>query len=114
MINGVHVIVYSVDAEADRAFFRDVLQFPAVDAGHGWLIFTAPPCEVACHPSEQNGEQELYLMCDDVNAEVVRLRAKGVQCEDVKDQGWGLLTNITLPSGTVLGLYEPRHPVAHP
>ena len=112
MITGAHVIVYSRDADADRAFFRDVLEYPHIDAGGGWLIFKLPPGEVAVHPAEDAPSQELYLMCDDVNATVEQLAAKGVSCDPVSDQGWGLLTGIRLPGGGELGLYEPRHPKA--
>jgi len=111
MITGAHVIVYSGDADADRAFFRDVLCYPHVDAGGGWLIFKLPPGEVAVHPADA-ASHELYLMCDDVNATVEELTAKGVQCGPVSDQGWGLLTSIRLPGGGELGLYEPKHPKA--
>jgi catechol 2,3-dioxygenase-like lactoylglutathione lyase family enzyme len=111
VINGVHAIVYTRDAEADRAFFRDVLGFDSVDAGGGWLIFKLPPAELAAHPDESGGRQELYLMCDDVRATVGELRAKGVEIvRDVSDEGFGLLTAIRLPGGAELGLYEPRHP----
>lgn len=112
MITGAHVIVYSRDAAADRAFFQDVLEYPHVDAGGGWLIFKLPPAEVAVHPAEGEPSHELYLMCDDVNATVDRLKAKGVSCGEVSDEGWGLLTSIRLPGGGELGLYEPRHPRA--
>jgi hypothetical protein len=111
MITGAHVIVYSRDADADRAFFRDVLEYPHVDAGGGWLIFKLPPGEAAVHPADAPS-YELYLMCDDVNATVEQLAAKGVSCGEVSDQGWGLLTSIRLPGGGDLGLYEPRHPKA--
>jgi catechol 2,3-dioxygenase-like lactoylglutathione lyase family enzyme len=112
MITGLHAIIYSRDAEADRAFFRNVLGFAAVDAGHGWLIFSGPPSELAFHPDEAGAKHELYLMCDDVAAEVKRLETKGVACAPVSDEGWGLLTSLSLPSGGALGLYEPRHPTA--
>jgi catechol 2,3-dioxygenase-like lactoylglutathione lyase family enzyme len=111
MITGAHVIVYSRDADADRAFFRDVLEYPHVDAGGGWLIFKLPPGEAAVHPADAPS-YELYLMCDDVNTTVEQLTAKGVSCGPVSDQGWGLLTSIRLPGGGDLGLYEPRHPKA--
>jgi hypothetical protein len=111
VITGAHVIVYSRDSDADRAFFRDVLECPHVDAGGGWLIFKLPPGEVAVHPSE-GASHELYLMCDDVNTTVEQLAAKGVSCGPVSDQGWGLLTSVRLPGGGQLGLYEPRHPKA--
>ncbi len=111
MITGAHVILYSRDADADRAFFRDVLEYPHVDAGGGWLIFKLPPGEVAVHPAD-GPSHELYLMCDDVTATVEQLAAKGVTCGEISDQGWGLLTSIRLPGGGDLGLYEPRHPKA--
>jgi catechol 2,3-dioxygenase-like lactoylglutathione lyase family enzyme len=112
MITGSHVIIYSNDAEADRAFFQDVLKYPHVDAGGGWLIFKLPPAEVAVHPTEGQQSHELYLMCDDVNATVDHLKSNGVSCGEVSDEGWGLLTSILLPGGGELGLYEPRHPWA--
>ena len=112
MITGAHVIVYSRDADADRTFLRDVLEYPHVDAGGGWLIFKLPPAEVAVHPTEGSGSHELYLMCDDVNAAIAQLQTKGVRCGPVTDEGWGLLTTIRLPGGGDLGLYEPRHPKA--
>jgi catechol 2,3-dioxygenase-like lactoylglutathione lyase family enzyme len=112
MITGSHVIIYSRDADADRAFFSDVLDYPHVDAGGGWLIFKLPPGEVAVHPTHGAQSHELYLMCDDINTTVEHLAAKGVNCADVTDQGWGLLTSIRLPGGGDLGLYEPRHPRA--
>ncbi|HEX2402126.1 MAG TPA: extradiol dioxygenase [Mycobacterium sp.] len=111
MITGAHVIIYSRDADADRAFFRDVLEYPHVDAGGGWLIFKLPPGEAAVHPADAPSD-ELYLMCDDVTATIEQLAAKGVSCGPVSDQGWGLLTSIRLPGGGDLGLYEPRHPKA--
>ncbi|MEO8127160.1 MAG: VOC family protein [Bryobacteraceae bacterium] len=113
MISGAHMILYSGDAEADRAFFRDVLGFSSVEAGHGWLIFALPPAEIAVHPGEQNGRHELYLMCDDVAATVTKLAEQGVVCSPVIDQRWGLLTQLTLPGGSQLGLYQPKHPLAH-
>src|SRR5215472_2769242 len=95
------------------AFFRDVLGFSSVDAGGGWLIFTAPPSELACHPAEGNGKHELYLMCDDLRAEIALLGEKGIACGPVSDQGWGLLSTVRLPGGGDLGLYEPHHPTAY-
>jgi hypothetical protein len=112
MISGAHAIIYSANAEADRAFFRDVLGFAWVDAGRGWLIFALPPAEIAFHPAEENGKQEIYLMCDDVAATVNMLEGKKVKCDAVSDQGWGLLTHLSLPGGSRLGLYQPRHELA--
>lgn len=112
MISGAHLIVYSRDAEADRAFFRDILGFASVDAGHGWLIFALPPAEVAFHPAEENGQHELYLMCDDLQAEMSVLRAKGIQCSEVQEARWGSITKIPLPGGGKVGLYQPKHPTA--
>lgn len=113
MIAGVHTILYSTHAEAVRAFFRDVLKFPHVDAGHGWLIFAAPPGEIAVHPADEPGSHELYLMCSDIKATIAELERKDVEfTEPVSEQGWGLLTHIKLPDGEKLGLYEPRHKMA--
>lgn len=110
MIIGSHAVLYSRDAEADRAFFRDILGLPFVDARGGYLIFALPPSELAMHPAEHSEKHEFYLMCDDVEAEIARLRQRGVTCDAVSDQGWGLLTAINLPGGGKLGLYQPRHP----
>jgi catechol 2,3-dioxygenase-like lactoylglutathione lyase family enzyme len=111
MISGAHMIIYSTDADADRAFFRDILQFPAVDAGEGWLIFALPPAEIAVHPAAENESHEIYLMCDDIDATVRELASRSVVCTPVQDEGWGLLTYIALPGGSRLGLYQPRHPL---
>jgi len=112
MISGAHVIVYSKDAEADRAFFRDVLGFASVDAGHGWLIFALPPGEAAFHPAEENDRHELYFMCDDVKAEMSALKKKGVACSDIHNGRWGSITKFSLPGGGKIGLYQPKHPTA--
>jgi catechol 2,3-dioxygenase-like lactoylglutathione lyase family enzyme len=111
MISGTHVIVYSKDAEADRAFFRDVLGFKSVDAGHGWLIFALPPVEAAVHPSDGSGH-ELYFMCEDLKAEMASLAGKGVECSEVQEQRWGSVTKMRLPGGGEVGLYQPKHPTA--
>jgi len=92
MIAGAHIIIYTMDADADRAFFRDILGFQSVDAGHGWLIFALPPAEGAFHPSEQNGPHELYFMCDDLKSEMALLATKNVKCSKVKEERWGLIT----------------------
>jgi hypothetical protein len=110
MINGAHSIIYSTHAEADRAFFADVLKLPSVDAGGGWLIFGLPPAEVAVHPSDENDVHELYLMCDDIDALVAAMKAHGIACSPVQNEGWGLLTQLVLPGGGKLGVYQPRHP----
>ena len=109
MINGAHIIIYSKDEDADRAFFRDVLKFPHVDVGGGRLFFRLPSSDLAMHDSEKNDVHELWLMTDDVEAEVARLKAAGVACEATADRGWGIVTRITLPGGGKLGLYQPRH-----
>jgi len=114
MINGIHTLIYSQDADAVRVLFRDILKLPSVDAGHGWLIFAAPPAELAVHPTEGAAHLELYLMCDDIQATVKELSTKGVELlRPVKDAGWGLVTALKLPGGAELGLYEPKHPTAH-
>ena len=112
MIFGAHVIVYSKDADADRAFFRDVLGFPSVDAGRGWLIFALPPGEAAFHPSDENGAHELYFMCDDLKAEMASLAKKNVKCSEVQEARWGSITKMQLPGGGEVGLYQPKHPTA--
>jgi catechol 2,3-dioxygenase-like lactoylglutathione lyase family enzyme len=112
MMFGAHVVVYSKDAEADRAFMRDVLGFKSVDAGHGWLIFALPPAEAAVHPSEGEGGHELYLMCDDLKAEVAGLAKKGVKFSKIEEARWGSITKMRLPGGSEVGLYQPKHPTA--
>ena len=109
MINGAHVIVYSKDAEADKAFFKNVLKFPHVDVNKGWLIFALPPSEAAVHPSDENDTHEFYLMTDDLDAEMARLKKAGVACSPPAMQPWGNLTRIKLPGGGEQGLYQPRH-----
>jgi len=110
MITGVHAIIFSRDADGVRALLRDVLGFPSVDAGDGWLIFALPPAELAAHPAGEPGH-ELYLMCDDVTRTVEALSAKGVEfTRPVSDEGFGRVTAMRLPGGGELGLYEPRHP----
>ncbi len=111
MISGAHVIVYSKNHEADRTFFRDVLNFKYVDAGHGWLIFALPPGEAAVHPSDQSSH-ELFFMCEDLNAEMASLAKKGIKCSKVQEQRWGSITKMRLPGGGEVGLYQPKHPTA--
>ena len=108
-ITGAHVIIYSANADADRAFLRDVLGFPHVDVGSGWLIFALPPSEVAVHPAEKSGVHTLYLMVDDVTKFVLRMADRGVICSAPQDQGWGVLTQVSLPGGAELGIYQARH-----
>jgi hypothetical protein len=109
MITGAHSVIYSADAEADRAFLRDVLKLTHVDVGHGWLIFGLPPAEVAVHPSEKNGVHEFFLMCDDLEAFIAELKKHHIACDPVQDQRYGLLTQVTLPGGGKLAVYQPRH-----
>jgi len=122
MITGAHFLLYSKNPEADRKFFRDVLQFRAVDAGEGWLIFALPPAEMGIHPASEGFAQlhaehnllgtVLYLMCDDLPSFVKSLQAKNVQCTEIEEAQWGIKTTIKLPSGGEIGLYQPRHPTA--
>jgi hypothetical protein len=123
MIIGAHILLYSEKPEADRAFFRDVLQFRSVDVGGGWLIFKLPRSEAALHPTEGKSRKQkhaghqllgavLYLMCDDLRAQIKSLKAKKVACTKVQKAPWGIVTTIRLPSGGELGLYQPRHPTA--
>ncbi len=109
MIIGAHSVIYSTNPEADRAFLRDVLKLPNVDAGDGWLIFGLAPSEVAVHPSHHNDVHQVYLMCDDVGDLIVQMEKQHVMCDPVREQAWGLLTYLTLPGGGKLGIYEPRH-----
>ena len=112
MITGVHAVLFSEDAEAVRTFLRDMLDLDSVDAGGGWLIFALPPAELAAHPSESSGRHQLYLMCDDIEATREELSSKGVEfTQPVSDEGWGLVTALSVPGGGELGLYEPRHPL---
>jgi len=112
MISGAHVILYTKDAEADRAFFKDVLGFKSVDAGQGWLIFALPPSEAAFHPSEKNGPQELYFLCDNLKSEMAAPARKGVTCSAVHEERWGSITRLRLPGGGEIGLYQPKYPTA--
>ena len=111
MITGLHAIIYSPDVDKARAFLRDVLALESVDAGRGWLIFAAPPTEIACHPTEAGEEphHNLYLMCDDLKATMNELQSKGVHCGTLTEARWGSLTTIQLPGGGELGLYQPKH-----
>lgn len=122
MINGAHILFYSSDPEADRAFFRDVLGFKWVNVGGGWLIFSLPPAEAAFHPvgdtpgQRHAGHQMLpsavYFMCDDLKSTMKELAAKKVQCTEVETENWGIRTTVRLPSGGEIGLYQPTHPTA--
>jgi predicted enzyme related to lactoylglutathione lyase len=113
MVNGIHALFYAQDADKVRGFFKDVLKLGSVDAGEGWLIFALPPAELGIHPTEDKPHHELYLMCDDIQATMKDLKAKGVEfAHPVKDQGLGLVTAIKVPGGGEMGLYEPRHPTA--
>jgi hypothetical protein len=122
MISGTHVLLYSKDPEADRAFFRDILNFRSVDAGGGWLIFALPPAELGVHPSMDNFVQThaahsllgavLYLMCDDLNETIRELKSRNVSCTEIETAEWGITTSVKLPSGGEIGLYQPTHPTA--
>ena len=120
MITGAHVLLYSSNADADRAFLRDVLKWHFVDAGHGWLIFRLPPAEAAVHPADPDSRPagadglraDLYLMCDDLEGQIRTFKEKGVACAEIAKERWGIRTAITLPSGGRLGLYQPMHPTA--
>jgi hypothetical protein len=109
MLIGAHSIIYSKKPEADRAFFREVLDLPNVDVGDGWLIFGLPPAEVAVHPSGENDLHEFYLMCDDVGALIEEMQERGIRCSPAQDQGYGVFTQVVLPGGGKLGIYQPRH-----
>jgi hypothetical protein len=110
MITGAHAILYSRDADADRDFLRNVLKLSHIDVGHGWLIFALPPSEVAVHPTEGETSHELYLLCEDINAFVKEMSARGIACSPIENPRWGLVTNVTTPGGGKLGVYQPLHP----
>jgi hypothetical protein len=109
MITGAHSIIYSMNADADRDFFRDVLKLTNVDAGHGWLIFGLPPSEIAVHPAESNDLHEFYLLCDDIKLFTNEMAKQKIACTPIQTQRWGLLTQLTLPGGGKLGVYQPLH-----
>ena len=114
VISGAHVIIYSRDAEADRSFFKNVLGLDSVDSGGGWLIFALPPAEVALHPTEEKDHHELYLLCEDIEASAKELESRRVPLRRPFDEArWGRVTEITLPGGGRIGLYQPKHPLAH-
>lgn len=112
MIIGVHTLIYSKDPGKDRAFLKEVLGFDSVDAGRGWLIFAAPPAEIAVHPADGEESHEMYLMCDDLHKTIEELQSKNVKCSEIHNERWGLVTHIQLPGGGRLGMYEPKHPLA--
>lgn len=119
MIIGSHILINSDHADEDRAFLRDVLNFQSVDAGRGWLIFALPPAEAAIHPSELGEATDskllgsvLYLICDDIRSTIAELKTKNVSCSQVHEERWGIVTTIILPSGSEIGLYQPKHPLA--
>jgi hypothetical protein len=118
MIFGAHILLYSEKPELDRAFFRDVLGYPYVDVGHGWLIFKLPGTEAAVHPVDEGETAQrmlgahLYLMCDDLTAQIEQLRSKNVNCTEIQEERWGIRTTVKLPSGGEIGLYQPKHHIA--
>lgn len=109
MIIGAHSIIYSKNPEADRSFLQHTLKLPGVDVGRGWVILGLPPAEVAVHPAEKNDIHELYFMVDDLAAFMKDMDRRNINCSPLQDQGWGLLTSLSLPGGGKLGFYEPRH-----
>ena len=113
-ISGVHLIIYSNDEKRDRQFLKDILKLPYVDAGEGWLIFGLPQAEVAVHPTEAKDGQEFYLMCDDVRLFVAEMKRRKLACARIQDRGYGLVSQVALPGGGRLGVYQPRHPRPRP
>ena len=109
MITGAHSIIYSKNPEKDRDFFLHVLKLSNVEVGHGWLIFGLPPSEVAIHPGPKNNLHEFYLMCDDIKQFTKEMKKQKIACSEIKDHGWGLLSQIKLPGGGKLSIYQPRH-----
>ena len=109
MISGAHVMIFTRDEEADRAFLRDVLEIPCIDSGGGWLIFKLPPTELGVHGGERNDVHQLYFICDDLDATIAKLAAKGVECAEPQGASWGRFTGVPLPGGGQIGLYEAHH-----
>lgn len=109
MLTGGHVVIYSQDAEADRAFLGEVLKLPSLDAGDGWLIFGLPPSEMAVHPAEQNDVHEFYLLCNAIEAFMAEMAKQGSHCVELRAESWGLVSRLSLPGGGKLGVYQPRH-----
>jgi catechol 2,3-dioxygenase-like lactoylglutathione lyase family enzyme len=113
VIIGVHTLIYSKDAEATRAFLRDVLGFECVDSGGGWLIFALPPAELGVHATEHAPRHELYLMCDDIAATIADLERRGVELQGPpEDQGFGIVASVRIPGADTIGIYQPKHPTA--
>jgi hypothetical protein len=110
MLTGAHIVIYSSNIEADRAFFGEVLKLPSVDGGGGFMIYAVPPAELAVHEAQASGQHEVYLMCASIERFVGEMKRRGIACTAVSDEGWGLLIEVTLPGGGKLGVYEPRHP----
>lgn len=109
MISGAHTVIYSKAPDADRAFFRDIIELENVDVGGGWLVFSMPASELAVHPSDKNNVHELFLICEDIDTFMAGMESKNIACSPVLEQDWGLLTRVTLPGGGKIGVYEPRH-----
>jgi catechol 2,3-dioxygenase-like lactoylglutathione lyase family enzyme len=109
MITGAHVMIFTKDEAADRAFLRDVLEIPCIDSGGGWLIFKLPPAELGVHGHEENDLHKLYFICDDLDAAIATLAEKGVTCDEVSGASWGRFTGVPLPGGGKVGLYEAHH-----
>ena len=108
MISGAHVMIFTQDEAADRAFLRDVLEIPCIDSGGGWLIFRLPPAELGVH-SGDNGFHQIYFICDDVDAFVAKMADKGVATDPISQQDWGRSTGVALPGGGKLGIYQATH-----
>jgi hypothetical protein len=106
---GAHSIIYSKNVTADRKFFKEVLKLKSVDVGGGWLIFSLPPSELAFHPAEENGKTEFYLLVDDIAGFTADMKKKKIKCGKINDYGWGLMSQLTLPGGGKLMVYEPKH-----
>ena len=109
LVSGAHVMIFTRDEDADRAFLRDVLEIPCIDSGGGWLIFKLPPAELGVHGGEANDVHQLYFMCDDLDATMATLASSGAPCSEPLAASWGRATSVPLPGGGKIGLYEPRH-----
>jgi predicted enzyme related to lactoylglutathione lyase len=114
-IKGLHGLLYSSDADATRAFFRDQMKLPFTDVGGGWLIFDLPEGDLGVHPLDDKGQPKpnthgVSFYCDDIKGTMADLRSRGVEFKsEPQDHGYGYVTHFTAPGGIEVQLYEPKY-----